>query len=130
MTKSKRTRTGCLCCRRRHKKCDEQRPSCKFCESKGIKCEWPIKGSVFVTYKNDTPIIEKEIQVEKKEMKISSPKISNVNNINNSFNLNYNYNSFQLPIKKSSQSLPSLNQYHFIIPIKKNDKLSVNSLLN
>ncbi|KAH3686883.1 hypothetical protein WICPIJ_002148 [Wickerhamomyces pijperi] len=47
---AKRTRTGCLCCRRRHKKCDELKPSCQFCLSKGIQCEWPKKGSVFVNY--------------------------------------------------------------------------------
>jgi hypothetical protein len=28
---SNRTKTGCMTCRRRKKKCDEQHPSCKFC---------------------------------------------------------------------------------------------------
>jgi hypothetical protein len=56
MSKSKRTRTGCLCCRRRHKKCDEQKPSCKFCISKGLVCEWPVKGSVFVNYNSEQPV--------------------------------------------------------------------------
>lgn len=48
-TRPKRSRTGCLCCRRRHKKCDEQKPACKFCLSKGITCEWPKMGAVFVS---------------------------------------------------------------------------------
>ncbi|KAH3673199.1 hypothetical protein WICMUC_003817 [Wickerhamomyces mucosus] len=50
---SKRTRTGCLCCRRRHKKCDEKKPVCKFCSAKGLQCEWPRKGSIFVNYQKD-----------------------------------------------------------------------------
>lgn len=49
----KRTRTGCLCCRRRHKKCDEMKPSCNFCVSKNITCEWPKKGAVFVNYQSN-----------------------------------------------------------------------------
>jgi len=30
---SNRTKTGCMTCRRRKKKCDEAHPVCKFCES-------------------------------------------------------------------------------------------------
>lgn len=40
-TTRKRVRTGCLCCRRKHKKCDETRPVCKACVFKGEICEWP-----------------------------------------------------------------------------------------
>lgn len=38
--KPKRTRSkkGCLCCRMRKKKCDEQRPSCGLCITRGIQC--------------------------------------------------------------------------------------------
>ncbi|CEP21367.1 unnamed protein product [Cyberlindnera jadinii] len=38
----KRVRTGCLNCRRKHKKCDEQKPKCKSCCAKGEICEWPL----------------------------------------------------------------------------------------
>lgn len=34
----KRSRTGCLSCRRRRVKCDEHRPSCKRCDSANIYC--------------------------------------------------------------------------------------------
>lgn len=34
----KRSRTGCLSCRRRRVKCDERKPSCKRCESVNIHC--------------------------------------------------------------------------------------------
>ncbi|GMM35075.1 hypothetical protein DASC09_024000 [Saccharomycopsis crataegensis] len=43
-SKAKRSRSGCLSCRRRHKKCDETKPICKSCASRNAYCEWPIKG--------------------------------------------------------------------------------------
>lgn len=44
VSKPKRSRAGCLSCRRRHKKCDEIKPICKGCEQRGAYCEWPLKG--------------------------------------------------------------------------------------
>lgn len=41
--KFRRTRSGCLCCRQRKKKCDEIKPSCGSCLKKSILCEWPQK---------------------------------------------------------------------------------------
>ncbi|KFY98991.1 hypothetical protein V498_01090 [Pseudogymnoascus sp. VKM F-4517 (FW-2822)] len=37
---ARRTRTGCINCRRRHKKCDETRPECNNCDHRGEVCEW------------------------------------------------------------------------------------------
>ncbi|PGH13799.1 hypothetical protein AJ80_06187 [Polytolypa hystricis UAMH7299] len=36
---SNRTKTGCMTCRRRKKKCDEQKPSCNNCLRGGFLCE-------------------------------------------------------------------------------------------
>ncbi|OQU96989.1 Fungal Zn2-Cys6 binuclear cluster domain-containing protein [Cladophialophora immunda] len=36
-----RTRTGCLTCRRRRKKCDEKRPFCIGCSRNSLACCWP-----------------------------------------------------------------------------------------
>ncbi|KAE8332674.1 hypothetical protein BDV39DRAFT_215750 [Aspergillus sergii] len=36
-----RTRTGCLQCRQRRKKCDETRPRCTGCTRNALDCEWP-----------------------------------------------------------------------------------------
>ncbi|KAI9928662.1 hypothetical protein MW887_001878 [Aspergillus wentii] len=35
----KRSRSGCLTCRRRHHKCDESKPTCLNCRLRGAKCE-------------------------------------------------------------------------------------------
>ncbi|PWY89717.1 hypothetical protein BO70DRAFT_426171 [Aspergillus heteromorphus CBS 117.55] len=35
-----RTKTGCLTCRRRKKKCDERRPFCTGCHRNNIICQW------------------------------------------------------------------------------------------
>lgn len=36
-----RSKTGCLSCRRRKKKCDELRPVCTGCTNNFLTCEWP-----------------------------------------------------------------------------------------
>ncbi|KAG7057531.1 putative transcription factor with zinc cluster DNA-binding motif [Colletotrichum scovillei] len=38
---NKRKKTGCLGCRSRKKKCDENHPDCHFCVAKQIECVWP-----------------------------------------------------------------------------------------
>ncbi|KAI1613408.1 fungal-specific transcription factor domain-containing protein [Exophiala viscosa] len=37
----RRTKTGCLVCRRRKKKCDERLPVCRACERNSLDCLWP-----------------------------------------------------------------------------------------
>ncbi|KAK1988885.1 hypothetical protein LZ30DRAFT_577376 [Colletotrichum cereale] len=41
--KRTRTRTGCLNCRRKKRKCDESRPACGGCSRRKETCEWGIK---------------------------------------------------------------------------------------
>ncbi|KAK1993689.1 hypothetical protein LX36DRAFT_729272 [Colletotrichum falcatum] len=41
--KRTRTRTGCLNCRRKKRKCDEGRPACGGCSRRDETCEWGIK---------------------------------------------------------------------------------------
>lgn len=40
-----RSKLGCLACRIRRKKCDEQKPSCKSCKKQRLICSWPIPES-------------------------------------------------------------------------------------
>lgn len=44
--KWRRTRTGCLSCRRRKVKCDEQRPICNRCARGKLDCAWPEKTGI------------------------------------------------------------------------------------
>lgn len=37
----RRTKTGCLTCRMRRKKCDELKPSCVACRRNHLPCKWP-----------------------------------------------------------------------------------------
>ncbi|KAM3419770.1 hypothetical protein BST61_g3103 [Cercospora zeina] len=41
----KRTRTGCLNCRRKRRKCDEAKPTCEGCQARREACEWGVKVS-------------------------------------------------------------------------------------
>ncbi|XEV07350.1 hypothetical protein FSHL1_012637 [Fusarium sambucinum] len=36
----RRSRTGCIPCRRRRRKCDEQRPQCGSCQGRNVTCEF------------------------------------------------------------------------------------------
>ncbi|KAH7390019.1 hypothetical protein BKA66DRAFT_489547 [Pyrenochaeta sp. MPI-SDFR-AT-0127] len=39
-----RSRTGCLCCRRRKRKCDGAQPQCWNCRTRGDECRWGPKA--------------------------------------------------------------------------------------
>ncbi|KAL4983388.1 fungal-specific transcription factor domain-containing protein [Aspergillus falconensis] len=41
----KRTRTGCLNCNRRRRKCDEAKPTCTGCKRRGDRCQWRVYGA-------------------------------------------------------------------------------------
>ncbi|CAI7580639.1 unnamed protein product [Penicillium bialowiezense] len=71
-----RVRTGCLTCRKRRRKCDEQKPSCANCEVKGFTCKYgsdlafvpPRSGVVpgagqsysTITFVDESPAVTKE----------------------------------------------------------------------
>ena len=38
-----RTKTGCFCCRRRKKKCDERKPACSGCLRNNLHCVYPTE---------------------------------------------------------------------------------------
>ncbi|OJI98332.1 hypothetical protein ASPVEDRAFT_452516 [Aspergillus versicolor CBS 583.65] len=41
----KRTRTGCVNCSRRRRKCDEIKPTCSGCKRRGDRCQWRQVGA-------------------------------------------------------------------------------------
>lgn len=43
--KYSRSRTGCLTCRKRKKRCDEERPICRACRKLNFACEYPHPGT-------------------------------------------------------------------------------------
>ena len=47
--KRTRTRTGCLNCRRKRRKCDESHPACGTCRRRNERCEWGLK----ITFRDD-----------------------------------------------------------------------------
>lgn len=46
---SMRSRTGCLTCRRRKKKCDESHPSCSGCRRNNLECYWESNAPICTT---------------------------------------------------------------------------------
>ncbi|CAG8889573.1 unnamed protein product [Penicillium egyptiacum] len=45
MGRRKRTRTGCVNCSRRRRKCDEAKPTCTGCKRRGDECQWRMLGA-------------------------------------------------------------------------------------
>ncbi|KAG0677610.1 hypothetical protein C6P40_003472 [Pichia californica] len=79
----RRVRTGCLTCRSKHKKCDETKPVCKFCQSKNLQCIWPHEGMSRPAQLNDT--LKQLLSLKKMD--------SNTPIINSNPNLNLDSNS-------------------------------------
>ncbi|KAL1870789.1 hypothetical protein VTK73DRAFT_2513 [Phialemonium thermophilum] len=47
-----RSREGCLTCKRRKVKCDEQRPRCSHCERLNLECKWRPLGTPSLSYRS------------------------------------------------------------------------------
>lgn len=62
-----RTRTGCLNCRKRRRKCDEAKPLCTLCVKKNDQCQWQLHGGRF--HKNSI------MSVDLKRFKSVTPKV-------------------------------------------------------
>ncbi|KAK2013500.1 hypothetical protein LZ32DRAFT_637639 [Colletotrichum eremochloae] len=58
-----RVRTGCLTCRSRKKKCDEQRPVCCACRRNGFDCTWPVLGRDSRTASRTQPRHERALRL-------------------------------------------------------------------
>ncbi|KAL1580966.1 hypothetical protein MG5_00739 [Candida albicans P57072] len=56
--KRTRSKTGCLTCRKRKKKCDENKPKCNSCIHLNKECIWPSKDNIIST---DTTTTSKRI---------------------------------------------------------------------
>lgn len=46
-----RSKSGCLCCRKRRIKCDEAKPMCAKCVKAGYRCIWP-RGKMSLSHNN------------------------------------------------------------------------------
>jgi hypothetical protein len=51
-TVQRRVRTGCLTCRKRRRKCDEAKPTCRNCEEKNLLCRYGL-NITFVNSRSD-----------------------------------------------------------------------------
>lgn len=58
--RKRRARTGCLNCRKKHKKCDETKPTCSSCMKKSELCEWPMNNGRF--NKNSVSSLSRSIE--------------------------------------------------------------------
>lgn len=59
-----RSNTGCIQCRRRHKKCCEQRPACNYCQRTGLNCSFskPSVSTLDGAGRLDTDILSNGFQ--------------------------------------------------------------------
>lgn len=69
MERRKRTRTGCVNCSRRRRKCDEAKPTCTGCKRRGDECQWRMLGafrdSNIKVLESDHPSMSQGVAVNK-----------------------------------------------------------------
>ncbi|KAH7008932.1 hypothetical protein EDB80DRAFT_763969 [Ilyonectria destructans] len=58
----RKSRTGCVDCRRRRVKCDEERPACRACSRRDIDCQYSIEAQATVTLNHHAANDEQEDQ--------------------------------------------------------------------
>ncbi|KAJ5675995.1 hypothetical protein N7462_008892 [Penicillium macrosclerotiorum] len=79
--RKKRTRTGCLNCSRRRRKCDEVKPTCTGCKRRGDKCQWRVLGSFrdanIKVLESDHPSMSQGVVTNNKSKRQSRFKIVN-----------------------------------------------------
>lgn len=56
-----RTKTGCLTCRSRRKKCDEAQPHCSACSKLGLRCRWSQETQVDKTVNSSSPTCHEQM---------------------------------------------------------------------
>lgn len=99
---SPRSKSGCLACRKKKKKCDEVHPICGGCASKNTICEWKSDTSKKHKYAFDIePMIEAQKEILKQRSLVVNKSDSN-NRTNNS-----DHESFIKPkkiVKKASKN--------------------------
>ncbi|ATY65917.1 C6 transcription factor [Cordyceps militaris] len=50
-----RSRTGCFTCRRRKKKCNEEKPLCSGCRRNHLECTWPTESNTTLQTRTKNP---------------------------------------------------------------------------
>lgn len=132
-----RSRSGCLTCRRKKKRCDQARPKCGLCSRVGTYCEWPIAG-----YENSN----KKRKFQTKFIACNDP-LQTPNHTEVSKNDLYGNETFDSPFifddalinipmitndsSESSQILPNLNGVFFEeLPLYKSPSLPLVLTLN
>lgn len=91
-----RSKSGCISCRRKKKKCDEVQPICSLCSKTSSRCEWPTSEGKFL-HKNNKGIsdfqktkrvkVSEEIYGKGNVMKPVSPRTRKI--VDNSVNSSY-----------------------------------------
>lgn len=99
----RRVRTGCLTCRSKHKKCDETKPICNFCQLKNLKCIWPQNGMTKPSQFNDT-LKNLLSNTQNNHIGITKP----LDDLDLDFNLNFNYEPKYLNLPLNFPSILSI----------------------
>ncbi|KAI8679319.1 Zn(2)-C6 fungal-type domain-containing protein [Fusarium keratoplasticum] len=71
-----RSRSGCLTCRTKHLKCDETKPNCQLCLSRGIKCGGYNRGLKWSTkHEKHAELADHDVQLSpKSQIGAAAPK--------------------------------------------------------
>ncbi|CAO2655150.1 Nn.00g102140.m01.CDS01 [Neocucurbitaria sp. VM-36] len=80
----RKSRGGCLTCKKKKVKCDENQPTCSYCSTRSLNCEYPLSPSSASTSPSsssplshdnspsDTPLPNEEVDFNNTSMQIST----------------------------------------------------------
>lgn len=137
-----RTKTGCFCCRKRKKKCDERKPICSGCLRNNLTCVYPTDEELKKTFTPSSTSSRKIKKYSKLQSEILSPQ--NSDSTPNSSDVESPIASptlqpYQYTLSSSTSKIPFFNinnidskkvLMHDLNTSKPSRHISVKSLLN
>lgn len=139
---SSRSKTGCLSCRKRKKKCDEIHPICGPCQKKGTECVWRDFNIKSQKYKFDLkPMIESQNLMRREKtvdnIRIAKKSKNNIthynnqikDNIDNGKNDKLSKTPVQKPIKNKTNNIKFSTFKSKLNNVTKINKVSNNEII-
>ncbi|OWB74640.1 hypothetical protein B5S31_g4452 [[Candida] boidinii] len=109
-----RTKTGCFCCRKRKKKCDELKPICSGCARNHLTCVYPTEESL---KKKSTNSNKKSSKITKSTKKTTTSNIKEKKTFITA--------SIKNESNNSSSSAPAFSKFSALLAIAANESAAV-----
>ncbi|KAJ5300426.1 uncharacterized protein N7443_005428 [Penicillium atrosanguineum] len=110
----RKSRAGCLTCKKRRIKCDEQKPHCQRCQKKGIQCDYSTESnsSLDGNAKKSVEIISTPSDPSTICFSFSLDNV--MENVEGTLSLDPKWSSYALTAPGSTHSMSGIAFHHFV----------------